>query len=174
MKLTKYLEDDRGVVFISEPHDIGGLIGVLFFLNIENTAYFSQEWEDECGKFHVEVGCVCENQTPQHGIDNIINQLGIGIDEWSKTKPSIRACELMRGGFAATFWQSNGNNRRDLEREGRQQLRFANTPLAFDQMMKQAQNKIGASGYDFIRGYFLGPLEGKTMKAIVQHAIEHP
>lgn len=144
------------------------LSGVRFFLLVEDVQATSREWFEECRyNWHVSVGCVCDKEVTGQQLDNLLSSVGLTRDQWDAGTPEARAETLIQSGYKAVFWQDGGNGRTSLIDKGRGKLNgVGNDFELFYQYMDKPQNRIGATGYDFIKGVF--GAENLTMKQVVE------
>lgn len=147
------------------------LKGVRFFLQVEDIEAVSAEWYRDCGKkYHVTVGCVCRAEVTGDKLAALLSSVGLTADQWATGSAEAKDEELIRSGYKAVFWQDSGNGRTKLIDQGRGKLNgVGNDFELFYQYMDKPQNRIGATGYSFIRGEF--GAEGLTMKQVVEAAV---
>ena len=176
--MTQAESRDGVTLYTSEAYTFirreGTLSGVRFYLQTSVIEEVSPEWAAGCGhRYHVEIGAVCESEL---GTDTLARLLaGIGLDgtQWGGyLTPADRACELVRAGFKAIFWQQTGNNIARLTREARGKLTgIGGKYNLFSSLMGTKQNRAGDDGFATIAGR--SKVHGKTMKEVVSEAVEN-
>lgn len=171
VKLTLAIEGGDDTVYLSDAkfdYPRRPLEGVRFFLWLEDIESVSQEWYEDCGKkWHVSVGCVCEKEVAGRELELVISAIGLTREQWDAGTADARCEALLTEGYRATFWQDTGDDEAALTAEGIKLLDgIATQPEVFFKLMDKSQNRIGADGYQFIKGDFGG--KGMTMKQVVQ------
>jgi hypothetical protein len=167
MNLHEYENIDAGIIWLSDPFDleailtrpehahaeagsyVAGHTNVVFFLRLEWTEYFSREMAAEGKKVLFSVGCVCEAVVLPDDLTSMLQSIGLSRAEWDRGSLQAKSAELVRSGYAAILWQQTGKRQSGGEREGRRRLDYyEREPTAWVHDMLEAQNQVGATGFD--------------------------
>lgn len=107
--------------------------------------------DDDQPKYNVTVGVVAPSQVDESKIRELVNE-NFGYE--GELTDEMRVEALHQYGTYAPVWQGNGNNARNLMRDAR------NQPIEtlFGFYMDKPINRMGATGWNWVRGDILGQL----------------
>lgn len=141
-----------GGKLVAGPFDNGDFAYwlVLDILNWEESVG-EQEAANIDGTHHVILQVVAPSECPADELQGVIDSCGW---EGMELDSPLSLVELLCDyGIFATVWGKSGSLR-DLLREGKEQARITKC-FTFGYMMDKAQNAIGSTGWDFLRGDLL-------------------
>jgi len=104
--------------------------------------------------YYLSLSVVAPSEVPKTEIDKALECYG--IPEIDVTNP-VMLCEVLHGyGISAELWNGSGNNFKKLWVQVHQELKALGFMFGF--AMDRYQNRIGSTGWDFIRGDILAGL----------------
>jgi hypothetical protein len=128
------------------------------------------EWEQTVGEreaaeidgtHHVSLCVVAPSELGEDKMRSALRNCGWDGGDGPEIDDPLMLVDILHSyGTYATVWQADGGLR-DLLREGKQQAEIT-SGIMFGFQMDQPQNRIGADGWDFIRGEVYPP----AMKAM--------
>lgn len=122
---------------------------ITFILRTQFTEHWSEEWAKKAGRYSVEIHAVSP-EAAEKEIDNAIRSVSLAREEF-QALPRFAQCEILLDyGVSACLWSKTGNNRAQLEREARKELKMICFLFGF--YMDRPLNAIGNTGWDWIRG----------------------
>lgn len=140
--------NDSGIIYLSQKTFNFGDFDLKFFIRVMHTAEWDREWAEQ-GQYHVSLGAV----SPQAAKDTDTHATyGMSKADYDALPEDGKAEMLIEAGVVATFDQWQGNNLNKLLKEARKVAIIAETFFGF--YMDKHQNKIGATGWEFIRGEY--------------------
>ena len=128
-----------------------------FMLKLEYPAEWDDEAEKQYGKYYLQLLVV----SPTAAKETDAYQSAMDSYGWTpgqvKQFGSLAEYEMMMSyGAAAHVWQGHGNNLASLLKQARKELREADFLFGFK--MDRAQNAVGATGWDWVKGDVCGSL----------------
>lgn len=99
------------------------------------------------GKYMVTIDVVAPDVAPRDDIESAFESMGFEVVPKDKLKIAIA---LQQYGVAATVWSDMGNNAEKLMQEAREETDKISRLFGF--YMDKPLNRIGNTGWDFIRG----------------------
>ena len=115
---------------------------------------YTDEWGDEIEyKYHMSVVAVGPRWPSAKELQSHLNTLGMTAEEFHSFPIDGQLECLLKCGLMATLWQETGNNERKLVKAAREQI--AELSITFGFRMGRAQNAIGSTGWDFVKGDIL-------------------
>lgn len=119
------------------------------FVKLTYTDYYDRGWA-KAGKYHVEIEAVAPQAPAREEIDRALNSSSVSREEYDKLD-DVRKCRVLAEyGILAVLWQGQGHNRGKLLAAAREEVWKIDTLFGF--YMDRAQNAIGNTGWDWIRG----------------------
>lgn len=121
----------------------------------------NEDWEygsKKDPKYYVSLAVVSPEAADPKELQAAINSYGIPADELPRfmADPLFLVECLHSYGVAAHVWSGEGNNLSVLMREARKQAQLVDMMFGF--YMDRAQNKIGSTGWDTVKGDLLAGL----------------
>ena len=154
MKLKELMNSDSGVTWIGPAIDHGDF-PFHFLLKLQYTEYWGDaEMLKTMGKYMVEILAV-STVAAKDKLADAARSMSMTLEEF-KALPSDAQHEMLADyGIAARLYSGNGNNLRTVLRAARKELEIVDFLFGFK--MDQAQNAMGATGWDWIKGDITGP-----------------
>lgn len=147
LKLKLLNDIDSQKVWITTSDYINSDWPVRFLVRCLYTEEWSQEWANQVGKYQFEIHAVSPEALGLIGCAIVERSMDCTFDamprEW-------QCLTLMEYGSSACLWQKLGNNQKVLLTEARKELQ--NIQMLFGFYMDRTINRLGATGWDFIRG----------------------
>jgi hypothetical protein len=119
----------------------------LYFIKVMYCDYWDSEWA-KTGKYHIAIICACPQAVTDK--EGLCSSMGLKLDEFNKSFELAQAEMAIDYGNSATLWQEQGNNLAKLMRAARAELPKITMMSGF--YLDRAQNAIGNSGWDFVKG----------------------
>jgi hypothetical protein len=101
-------------------------------------------------KYHMSIVASGPEWVSDELIESVKDTIGFGDDDWNNLSDSEKALELADYGSAAVLYQNAGDDKQVLLKEAEENL--VGVEVMFGFYMDDAQNMIGATGWDFIKG----------------------
>lgn len=139
-----------------------------FMIRIQYTDEWCGEKEAKAiGKYIVGLHVVSPTAAKQtDSFDSALKSYGWTAEQCKSFGPMAAYEMLLEYGTAAHLWESSGNNLKTLMKECRKQLQQSNFLFGF--AMDRAENAIGTTGWDAIKGDILAPLRKPSDQPNVQ------
>ena len=150
---TELMNDDRGVMFISkkgyETHETKSRYTYLV-VRIE----YTDQWgdNDNYPAYHISIIGVTPGIIGKKERASMLDSMGLTEDIWNDCDIHAKCHIAIDYGNYATLWQSNGWRAEKLIDAAKIELIGINCLLGF--YLDKAQNAIGTSGWDRMRGKF--------------------
>jgi len=150
-RFTKYEDVDIEARWMSERLNNGDFD---YWMIID--AKYLPEWagEEEArqmgGNHLVTLSVVSPSEAGKKNLEAAVESLGADYIDIKKLSGEEKADMLANYGVAATMWQETGNNLRKLLKEAKEEARKVEGLFGF--YMDRPQNRMGATGWDFIKG----------------------
>lgn len=156
MKLIVSRDIDSDKILVS-PEINHGDFPFRFMVHIEYMGYHSEEVEREVGKYCVSLKVVSPTEAKKtDAYDKALESFGWTPEQVQKYGQLAEYEMLLEYGIAAHLWQGCSNNLRDLMRQCRSKLNECDTLFGF--AMDRAENAVGTTGWDMVKGDVLAPL----------------
>ena len=148
---------------------------VQFLVTMQYTDYYDAEWAKQ-GKYHISIDAVAPEAVGDKEIASACESMSTTREDFDRIRFGndailFQSVLLSEYGIKATLWQQQGNNQTVLLKAARKELAVIRTLFGF--YMDKPQNRIGSTGWDFIKGDALAGLhrhsnrpENATMKKI--------
>lgn len=150
-RFTKYDDVDVQVKWISERLNNGEFD---YWMIID--AKYLPEWVGERearqmgGNHAVSLSVVSPSEAGKKNLEAAVESMGMTWVEAKKLSDEEKAGILADYGVQATMFQKTGNNARKLLKEAREEAQKVEGLFGF--YMDRPQNRIGNTGWDFIKG----------------------
>ncbi len=133
-----------------------------YIVRIQYTAeYGDSAMERELGKYIVGVLAVSPDEAKKtDSFDSALKCMGWDLAQLESFGPLAPFEMLADYGCYAMLWESSGNNLAALMKQARAKL--AEAEMLFGFAMDRAENAIGTTGWDAIKGDVLAPLSRRT------------
>lgn len=118
---------------------------VLDFVNMEEACGSDNDGKP---KYHVELCAVSPHEAGETGLASAFECCGVPED--AKQNPLCQVEALHSYGISAHLWQADGKNAHKLLREAKRQAQMVNGLFGF--FMDRTENRIGSTGWEFIKG----------------------
>ena len=151
LKLKLVDDGDCAMIIVSQKRNKGDFD---FFFVVRLT-YMEEYCDDADFKYIVDVLAVSPEQAKSQCQDYIENSMGGNFDESDEIQ---RVQALVRYGAYATLFSKTGNNKRELLSEAKGEATKINF-ISFGFEMDKPQNRIGSTGWDFIKGDIMAGLK---------------
>jgi hypothetical protein len=155
MKLTEIENGDYEIAWASPEIDHGDW-PFRFLLRIQYCEEWCPEWAER-GKYYATIESVSPAAAGEENCRRACESQGLSYEEQFLTfGTDIQAKIVSDYGIKAVLWQEQGNNFKKLKKEMLEKLREKDFFFGF--AMDQAQNRIGSTGWDLIKGDLLAGL----------------
>lgn len=158
MRLTKFWDIDSEVLWFSPLYTESDK-PLRFAVKLEYTEEWGDDAVQELGKYHVSIAAVGPDWISDKELQRAVDSSGNGetLEQFRKLPHKAQCQVLLQYGTAATLWQKSGNNKGELLKEVRKELRSISVLFGF--YMDKPLNMIGSTGWDFISGDILAGLK---------------
>lgn len=115
--------------------------------------------------YHIEIMAIAPSEVPFDVRDGALSSLGMDdeeLDEIDNGNVEKLVMALAEAGIGAFLWKNNGNNKKELLKEMRQEAQLIETLFGF--YMDRPENMIGSTGWDFIKGDVMAGLNRRMEK----------
>lgn len=125
-------------------------------IRLQYTEYYDSEWCETHGKYHVGLLAVTPGIVRAKERKSLLDFIGQPQENWDSWDNDARCQACIEYGYYACLWQTTSNDGNAVLREAEKQRLGAQVMGGF--MLDKAQNAIGSSGWDFMRGDILAGL----------------
>jgi hypothetical protein len=146
--LAKVDDSDYGILWLSDEINYGDW-PFRFAIRLQYADYWSQEWADQAGRYHVSI-LVVSPTAAQANIPDVARSLGIGLEQFNEASGEAQCSMLIDYGYAACLAQEQGNNLRQTLAKMKHLLPEVNFMFGF--WMDKQLNAIGDTGWDWVAG----------------------
>ena len=158
----KFIEDggDRSIWY-------GGLISgptdwpIHMFVILRETEKYDREWALS-GRYHAELVVSAPQAVSPKVLQGTLSSHGMTMEQWEALSEDLKAQLLIEYGAHAILWQMQGDDSDKLLVEASGQTILADSLFGF--FMDKPQNRIGDTGWDFIKGE-LGSAKSRNSQA---------
>lgn len=119
------------------------------FVKVEHCEHWDSEWAKQ-GKYNVSIETAGPEWVSAEETARALQSCGMSREEFDKLTPLWQSRVLAEYGIRAVLWQRQGSNLRGLLKDARKELGLVEMLFGF--YMDKPMNRIGNSGWDFIRG----------------------
>ena len=153
MRFKELENNDYNIKLISKKLNNGDFD---YWLVIE-ALYMDEYTPDPDFKYMVTLQAVSPDEAGPDKLNSALESAGleensIELTDW------VKVGLLSESGCYAQLWNDGGDNLRELLREARKQAELSD--LFFGFMMDRPENRIGSTGWDFIKGDITAGLKG--------------
>jgi len=160
MRLTVVEDIDSQKVWMS-PEINHGDFPFRFMLRLQYTEEWGGEAEKTLGKYCVALLVVSPTEAKKgDSYNHALGSFGWTEEQVKEYGPAAEYLMLMEYGTAAHLWESCGNNLKVLMKQARQKLKESDMLFGF--AMDRAENAIGTTGWDAVKGDILAPLHRQS------------
>jgi len=153
VKLT-VLYDDIGTKWISQKFNNGDF-DYWLVLRIEDL-YECMGESEAPAHYSAEILVVSPDEAGTEKVQSALRCIGLEDVDLDKFTPEHKVDALVTYGVHAPVWGKTGNNRRKLVREMRNQAEGVTSLFGF--YMDTPVNRIGSTGWDFVKGNVIAGL----------------
>jgi len=152
LKFQTLRNDDCDITKMSQKNTT---MVILIFINVIQFNYMEEYVAEPEEKYNVSVLAVSPQQAEAECRKYLAENMNLNFDEVDeKTKVSA----LVEYGVYSTLFCKMGNNKKELLKTAKEEATQMNF-VSFGFMMDKPQNRIGSTGWDFIKGDIMASLE---------------
>lgn len=118
-----------------------------YWLVIETIDMHEASGETDCAKYYAQICVVSPSEAGETQVSKAVESCGI---ECEALTDEMKVEVLQSYGVSACVWQSTGNNLAKLDKAARKEARLVKMLFGF--YMDKALNRIGSTGWEFMRG----------------------
>lgn len=122
---------------------------IIILVQLIYTEDYSREWAAN-GKYVLQIEAVAPDAPDAEHTMRVIDSIGSTLPDWNKMGDVAQALALSDYGTKAVLWSEQGSSLRKLVRKARSEL--TTIGILFGFYMDRAQNAIGNTGWDWIKG----------------------
>lgn len=127
-----------------------------YWLLIQLTDFYAEQpeyWGDkdpDHPRYNVSVYAVAPSLLTTKKISDVASCMGIEIEEFSSQPIEHQVVDICAYGISVNLWQDTGHAKTKLVTAAKEQCQTI--PTLFGFYMDKFQNRVGATGWDFIKG----------------------
>jgi len=158
LKLKIVDDGDNEMIIVSKKMNKGDFD----FFFVIRLAYIEEYCSDANFKYTVDILAVSPEQAESQCRNYINNDMGGNYDESDDIQ---RVLALVEYGCYATLYSKEGNNKEKLLKAAKEETTMINF-ITFGFAMDKYQNRIGSTGWDFIKGDIMAGLNKNNLAKI--------
>lgn len=121
----------------------------------------TEHWGDNPPyKYHIDILAVSPQWIGNKELASIADQYQMDLKTFKREPMAFQVQAALEYGTAATLWKEAGNNQRKLLKAAWEQIPLMQ--MLFGMYMDRAQNAVGDTGWDWIRGDLCGALKRRA------------
>lgn len=150
MQFQTIRDNDGEMMMVSSRPFVDSDWPVWFVIKLVECDEYDREWARQ-GRYHVEVSAVSLEAAGDMGCRAAARAYGIELSHFRAYSTAGQVEVLHSQGIRAPLWQDQGNNRGQLLRAARREVKTL-AAFTFGFAMDRSVNAIGETGWDWIRG----------------------
>jgi hypothetical protein len=151
--------NESQVIWLDDKPYTGTEKPVYVGIRLQYTKEWCREWAEECGPYHVDIFVIGPDWAPEESMKNCAASVGIPYKEFKSWNIRRQCGDILSAGPSAYLWQETGYNKRKLLRAARHYVNHCEV----EQALYKSQNRVGVTGYDWLKGDITCGLSIKDM-----------